>query len=60
VNDPGQLASAFLAGPQFTADQVDVEADRIAYFWWNPNSGPHGAYEMGTITPQELYEAMSA
>ena len=35
--DPAQLSSAFLSGPELLAEQIDVNVDRLAYFWWDGN-----------------------
>lgn len=55
--DPGQLSSAFLAGPELTAEQLDITNDRIAYFWWNPDTQE---YLMATVSPIQLYNALIA
>lgn len=56
MTDPGQLSSAFIQGPSLTSDQLDVENDLIAYFWWDP---VHSEYIMATVSPQDLMTAMS-
>ena len=54
--DPGQLSSAFLSGPTFTADDVDIVNDRIAYYWYDE---ANDRYIAGTISPQDLATALS-
>jgi len=62
--DPGQISSQFLAGPQLDSTQLDVDADLIPYFWWNPNlvnpDGSTGGYIESVVSPADLYTAMSA
>lgn len=55
--DPAQLASAFLAGRLFTADDVDIVNDRIPYLWWNAEAN---RWIEGTISPQDLQTAMAS
>lgn len=54
--DPSTIASAFLSGPTLSADDVDVDADRIPYF----KSNGDGTYTMCVVSPADLYTAMSA
>lgn len=54
--DPAQLSSQFIAGPQLTADQIDVDTLLIPIIV--PQSD--GTYEFCTITAADLYTAMSA
>jgi len=54
--DPSSIASAFIAGPTLTADDIDVDADLIPYFRANGD----GTYTMCVVSPADLYTAMSA
>lgn len=54
--DPGALSSAFLAGAQLTAAQLDVNADRIPYFHYDAATN---TYIECVVSPADLYTAMS-
>ncbi len=51
--DPSQLSGAFVSGPEFEVDEINVEMDLIPYL---KNLG-NGTFIQGTVSPLALLDA---